>query len=157
MEVATAKLLFTAASTAFSVIGAIQSANAESNAAKYNAAVAKQNAKIAQQQSATDIDRQRRIAYKTQGAMTAGYAASGVTMEGTPLDIMEQSAAEAKLDELNIKYNADLESLGYQSEARLNKMRASSARTGGFLSAGASLLSGGLKTANAYSAYKGTA
>jgi len=142
--------LFMAASTAFSVLGAISSANAESNAAKYNAAVSKQNAQIARDQAVSDIDRQRRVAYRTQGQAVANYGASGVTLEGTPLDVLEQSAAEAKLDELNIKYNSELQALGFENTARLDRQRASNARTSGLLKAGTSLLLGASKTYDAY-------
>lgn len=149
-------LILTVASTAFSVYGAIQSANAEASAAKYNAKVADQNANIARQQAAADEDRQRRIAAKTMGGIRANYGASGVTLEGSPLDVIEESAANAKLDELNIRYNGELQAMGFQNTANLDRSRAANAKTSGYLTAGSALLVGGSKSYNAYKSYKGS-
>lgn len=135
----------TIASTAISAVGAISSAQAQSNAAKYNAQVAKNNAQIARDQAASESDRQRRLATKKLGEMRANYAASGVTMEGTPLDVMEESAAQAKLDELTIRYNGELQAMGFENTANLDRYRASQAMTSGYLSAGSALLTGGTK------------
>lgn len=147
--------IFTALSTAFSVVGAISSANSEAAAYKYNAKIAERNAVISRQQAAADVDRQRRIADKAIGGIKASYAASGVTMEGTPLDIVEESAAQAKLDELNIKYNGELQAMGFENSAALDRARASNAKTSGYMAAGSSLLLGANKTYQAYKANGG--
>jgi hypothetical protein len=77
--------------------------------------------------------------------MVAGYGASGVTMEGSPMDVLEASAATAELDRQNILYGGGLRTQGYQSTAGLELMRGQNAETGSYLSAGSSLLSGAAK------------
>lgn len=117
-----------------SVLGAMSSANAakkqaanESAAAEYNAGIADRNAGIARDQAAQDAEAQRRTNTQKLGSIRAGYGASGVTMEGSPLDVLQMSAYNAELDVQNIKYKGELRALGYEDTAGLDRMRASAA------------------------------
>ena len=134
--------LFSAIGTAFSVIGTLSQAQSASNAAKYNAKVAENNAISARQQGAAAEEAQRRRAEKQIGSMQAAYSASGVSMEGSPLDIMAESAGLAELDAQNIKYNYKLKELGYQNTADLERSSASNYQTQGMFSAASSLMKG---------------
>lgn len=133
------------AGTAMSALGALSSAQAQSNAAKYNAQLAERNATISRQQAAADEERQRRAAFLQQGAARAGYGASGVNVEGSPLDILEQSALQAELDAQTIRWKGEVGAGGYEGEAALNRSRSSSAMTSGYLGAGSAILMGGAK------------
>ena len=74
----------------------------------------------------------------------AGYAASGVTpAEGSPLLVEVDQAEQAALDLARVKYQGDVRSTTYQSEAQLYKWQAKNTRRQGYISAfatGASLL-----------------
>jgi hypothetical protein len=129
-------------STAFSVVGAISQGRQEKNAAEYNAAVARNNAIAARQQAAANAEAQGREARRRIGSARAGYGASGVALEGSPLDIIEQSALEAELDRQNILYAGDLKASGFESTATLEESRGKSAMTGSIFKAGSSLLTG---------------
>lgn len=131
--------------TAFSVIGALNQGQQAKSAAEYNAAVANNNAIAARQQAAANAAAQQRKARLQIGSMRAGYGASGVGLEGSPLDVLEQSAAMAELDRQNILYGGTLRSQGYQATAGLELMRGDAAETGSYLSAGSALLSGAAK------------
>lgn len=131
------------AATVISAVGAISQAVSARNAAKYNAAVAERNAVISRQQAAANEAAQRRDAFRAMGRIRAGYGAAGVATEGTPLDVLEDSAAEAELDALNIRYKGEIAAMGYESEAQLQKTRAKSALVTGVFNAGSALLSGG--------------
>lgn len=133
-------------SAGVTAVGALMSASAASNAAKYNAAVAERNAKIARQQAAAEEERSRLDAMRKLGSIRAGYGASGVAMEGTPLKVLEDSAMEAELDALTIRYNGELKAMGFESDAALERKRASSAMTTGIFKAGSALLTGAGKT-----------
>lgn len=121
------------ASTAVSTIGAISQANAAAQAAEYNAAVARQEA-------AAEEARRRREAERQMGQIRAGRAKSGVTVEGSPLIVLADSAMEAEIDALNARWTGE-------TSAKLYKMEARSARRAGIYNAGASLLSGASKIA----------
>ena len=159
-----APMIIAAVGTAASIASAQQQAKQAQQAAEYNAALAKRNSEIASQnaaaarrQAVADSEAQRRSAEKQLGAMRSGYAASGIQMEGTPLDVLSASVQQSELDTLNTIYKGELRALSYENEAgglsltsQLDESSGKSARTQGMYSAGSSLLSGAEK---AYSIY----
>jgi hypothetical protein len=80
------------------------------------------------------------------GSIRAGYGASGVTMEGSPMEILEQSAMNAEMDRQNILYGGELKASGYESTAGLELMRGEHAVTSSYYNAGSALLSGAAKS-----------
>jgi hypothetical protein len=150
--------------TVAAVSSAQQQAKQAQQAADYNSALNKRNAEIANQnaaaarrQAVADSEAQRRSAEKQLGSMRAGYAASGIQMEGTPLDVLSSSVQQAEMDTLNTIYKGELRANSYQNEAsglsltsQLDESSGKSARTQGMYSAGSSILSGAEK---AYSIY----
>lgn len=156
MAAAPIMLLATIATSALGAYSAVQAGNAQSasyqsqsQAANYNATIQKQNADVAHQQANAREEAQRRQARQQLGKMRAAIAQSGTGLEGSNADIYGQSAANAELDALNIRYEGDLEARGLlaQSElskydARVAKMNASTSKTSGYLGAGAAILGG---------------
>lgn len=130
------------AGTAMSVIGALNQGQQAKDAANYNAQVANNNAIASRQQAEANAAAQQRRARQQIGAARAGYGASGITMEGSAMDILESSAAMAELDRQNILYGGEIKSQGYQSTAGLELMRGENAETGSYFSAGSALLTG---------------
>ncbi len=112
------------AGTAMSAVGQIQqgyaaSAAAESNAsllemqgresqitAEYNAAVSRANAEAIRTSADLDIVRQRAAQKTFRGAQAAKYAGAGVKLEGSPLDVLIDTAAQFELDILITDFNA---------------------------------------------------
>jgi hypothetical protein len=131
--------------TAFSVMGALNQGQQAKNAADYNAAVANNNAIAARQQAEANAAAQQRKARLQLGSMRAGYGAAGVGLEGSPMDVLEQSASMAELDRQNILYGGELKAQGYESTAGLELMRGDAAVTGSYFTAGSSLLTGAAK------------
>lgn len=138
------------AAAVVSAVGALSQAASARSAAKYNASVAERNGVVARQQAAANEDAQRRHAYRALGRIRAGYGAAGVTVEGSPLEVLEDSAAEAELDALNIRYKGELTAMGYQSEAELQRARGKAAMTAGIFKAGTALLGGASAYYSAY-------
>jgi len=123
--------------------GAIYSANAQQNESRYNRQVAERNATIVQQQAAVSEAAARRDARRAIGKAEAGYGASGVVgSEGSPLEVLQDSATEAELDALTIRYNGELGAMGYRDDATMARMRGSNAQTEGYFRAGSAILSG---------------
>jgi Flp pilus assembly protein TadG len=131
-------------------VGAISQGMAASKAADYNAQVAARNAQIYKQQAEADAEKQQREAYQRLGAMRYLYGASGVTSEGSPLDVLAMSASLAELDRQNILYQGKLKSLGYTEQSNLDTMRSSAALTSGYVGAGTDLLTGGANIIRMY-------
>ena len=108
-------------------VGAIQGGNAENSAAQFNAQSARMEAESRE-------NAQRAQAKQQLGAIRAGVSKSGATMEGTPLAVLSESAANAEIDSLNTRYSG-------QREAALYESRGRNAKTAGYMRAGTSLLS----------------
>lgn len=143
----------TAVGTGISALSAIRQGEATSNAAEYNAALAQRNSVIATQQAGAAASQQQRDARARIGAARAAYGASGVTSEGSPLDVLEASATAAEGDRQAILYRGRLKALGYTDEAMLDSYRAGTASQNATLSAGSSILMG---AGALYKQYKGT-
>lgn len=111
--------------------GAKSSANAQAQAYEYNARIAENNATIARQQAAADANMIARDITRRQGTMAAGYAAAGLSPEGSPIDVLAFSASEGELDRVTTLYKGEVRAVGYQNEANLARFGASSARAQG--------------------------
>lgn len=138
------------ASTAMQVMGQIQAGKAQQEAANYNAQIARQNAVMARQQAEEEERRFRVQTRKELGSMRTGYGASGVTIDGAPMDVLEDAAYIAELDALTIRQKGRQQSLAYQNEARLQKLQGSAARTNSYFGAASSVLAAGSKMYSAW-------
>lgn len=136
------------ASAAVGAVGAIQQGRAASAAANYNASVSERNAQIEEMQAAEDAERSRRATRRRLGAMRAAYGASGVALEGSPMDVLEDSYAEGELDALTIQYQGRMAAMNSRENARLERMRGRASKTAGYLKAGTSLLTGAANVAS---------
>jgi hypothetical protein len=130
------------AGAAFQSLGVLQQSESQASAYEYNRKVALQNARVVREQGRADAAQQRVVSTKALGAMRANYGASGVAMDGSALDILEESTMQAELENQNILYNAEVQAIGYINQARVYKYAASTTRTGGFLSSAAAALGG---------------
>jgi hypothetical protein len=127
---------------AMSAVSAISQASQQKQAAKYNEKLAENQAIGARQEAAAAADRQQRQSAKTIGTMQASYAASGVSTEGSPLEVLEESARNAELDRLTILWNGESRAQGYQNTAELERSRGKNAMASGYLSAAGSAMKG---------------
>jgi len=141
---------------AVAAVGALKSAQAQSQqadaaaqAANYNALSDQSRATVALQQGNAQEESQRRQAAIALGNQNAAMAQSGTDLaSGSALDLYKQSATNAELDALNIRYGSQLQAQGLQSQSTLDAMQAtqdqrnaSTAMSNGYLNAGAAALS----------------
>lgn len=147
-----------------SAVGAIQQANAQAaqaraiaQANRYNAQIAENNAQTARNQASVAEESQRRKFNALQGEALAGVAQSGTGFFGSNLDVLKQNEVNNELDALTIRYQGENKATSLMAQSNLDKynanvadQNASSAITGGYLNAGAGLLSG----AGTYGYYK---
>lgn len=130
------------ASTTVNVYSSIQQGKAAKNAAEYNAAVQRNNAIATRQQLYAQEQERLATQRKQLGTMVADFGESGVTLEGSPLDLIGETVKKQRLDIENARYNSDLQALGFEGEAQLSEMRGESAEKAGQLGAASALLSG---------------
>lgn len=94
------------------------------------------------QQGNRNEESQRREADIRMGQARAMAAQSGTGMDGSAVDVIQQSASNAELDALNIRYESDLAARGALAQAdqdvfgaRIKKREAHNLRVGGIMSA----------------------
>lgn len=79
---------------------------------------------------------------KVLGAGRAAYASSGVTMSGSAMDVMRESAVEGERDRLTIIYNAETKAETMRGQAAVARYSGKSAREASKYAAAGSLFSG---------------
>lgn len=124
-------------------LGTLYGGQVADKVGKYNAEMDMQNAKLEEEQAAVGEDRQRRMSYKALSAIKAGYGAAGVTLEGSPLDVLEESATNAELDALLIRHGGQARAQRYRASALLARYEGKAAKYGSYLSAAGSFMKGG--------------
>lgn len=124
-----------AAGTGMSVVGNYYQGQTTGEAADYNATIDTQNAELSIQQAAEQERRQRATAAMHIGSQTAAYGANGVQSDGSPLDALGASAANAELDALTIRHQGEVKSNQYLNQAAFERFRGEAARIGGSIGA----------------------
>lgn len=100
--------------------GQMQQADASEKAGKMNAAQDLQNAQASRAQGA---DEQRRLRIQTRkalGSIKAGYGASGISMEGSAMDVLMESSANAEMDVWTVGHNSEMQARQYENQAKMD-------------------------------------
>ena len=155
--------------TGVSMFGSYESAQAQSQAANYQAQVARnnqiianQNAGIALQQGQQQEQTQRIKTGEIIGNELAVQGASGVNPnKGSSLDVRSSTAETGELDALTIRYNSQLQARNYQLQGQMSGEQASlySAQAGwdtqaGYLGMGSSILGGASSVSDKWLRYQ---
>lgn len=135
--------ILAAAGGVLGAYGSLQEGQAAETAGKYNAKVARRNAYLVRQQAEAEAKQVIFTGRKVSGEMRAQYGASGVKMEGSPMDVLEESARLAEQDALNVRYQGELQAKAYEDEANMELYKGSIAKKASYLNAASSLLTGG--------------
>lgn len=132
--------------------GAVYSADATRKTANYNADVGEQNALAEADRAKQEELAHRESVRRIISSQRALYGKSGLSMEGSPLLVMEDTAEQGELDSLAIRYGGDVAAARERSGANLSRMQGRQAMTSGYINAGSTLLAG---ASSSYKAYKG--
>ena len=130
----------TVVGTGLQIFGQLSQAKQQAQAFNYNAAVNRQQAELARRAGDVRIEQLRRDQRKMKARQVAAYAGAGVTMAGSPLQVISDTAAEMELEILIEDYNTRLDILNAESGADLNRIRAAQSTTAGYIGAGTTLL-----------------
>jgi hypothetical protein len=163
-----APMAFMIAAAVASAASSYKNAQAEKQAAKYQAQVAGNNAKAAEQQAVDALQRGdmasqqvRRKYDQLGGTQRAAMAARGLDIgEGSALSILEDTAYFGELDQRTVRANAAREAWGYRvqgSNFQANSMflQSQSDNTNPLMSAGLSLLGSSGQVAGKWYGSKG--
>lgn len=148
--------------TYLGIKGELDQGEANAAAAEYSARTAKQRIRLSRQQrkyvgkAAAEEERVfRQQTAKELGEIRSAYGASGVTTEGSAMDVLEESAASAELDALRVRHAGQMkiwelkqEEQFMKKEAAFNKRQAGFARSGAQTSAFGRGLSGAASAAS---------
>ena len=113
----TPSLIMMAVSAAMTAASQYQQQKSANKQAEFRARVADQNAKTkrklanyAIEKGRLEEQRQRVKTARLKGTQRAGYALAGVEMDtGSPLDMLEDTAALGEIDALNVRHGAALD------------------------------------------------
>lgn len=126
-----------------------QQARAQAAWYDYNAKVAQREAEAERQAVAFETKQQKRTAEQLLARQRALVGKAGVTMEGSPLLIAEDTAAQLALDAAMIRTTGARRAAAFRSQSILDISKAGAARTAaagyrraGVWGAGASILGG---------------
>ena len=138
-------------------------AKAQSAWNMYNAKVAQREAEAERAATAFELAQQKRRGKILLGKQRAMIGASGVEMEGSPLLVAEDTAAELAKEETNIMLTGQRRSRAFTSQSILDTSMASAAdaRAAGFgqaavINAGGTLLQGAAQAGYQYNQMTGT-
>ena len=121
--------------------GEQQIAAAQQVTFQFNAQVAQQRAQLVRERGKIDIERQRRRARAFSASQRAAFAAAGVRLTGSPLEVLIADAAELEFDALITKFNTENDVLAEMTNADISLFRAQQARDTGAIRARTALLS----------------
>lgn len=130
------------ASAAMQAVGSIAQGNAANAAAQANATALSNQAEAELRASGAREEQQRRQNRQFLGAQRAALAQAGIGVDGSAYDIARQSAINAELDALDIRYEGQLRSKNLRDQATITRFEGKQAKTAGYLGAGAAILGG---------------
>jgi len=122
--------------------GAYQAGEAQAAWLKYDAALAAREAEITKKKTSYEVASFRRQGEKFKAEQRATVGASGVRLEGSPLESLAETASQIERDALMIRYSGKTEEQKYRMESKYLKTQAKYARKAGTLKAISTLLSG---------------
>lgn len=119
----------------------VQSVQADQSG-QYNSSVLQRQARIVQAQGYQDEAAQRRQANQVLGVQEASFSEAGGGLGGTAAGVVRQSAVNAELDALQLRYNGLLRGSGLLAQSNQAKEEASASSIAGAFQAGSNLLKG---------------
>ena len=137
-----------AAGTVVSAYSAYQQGKMQRDLNEYNAKIAENNKVLADQQYAIDHNEHQKRYRRLLGNQRVSYAKSGVTMEGSVIDVIEDSAIASNWEIQKMKYNRDVRKAGYTASATRSRFVGQSAYWAGKMNAAGTLLTDGMDTYN---------
>ena len=123
----------------------VYSAQERKKTAAYTAKLAEEAGEESMAMAGIEAERHRDKIRRLKATQRASYAKSGVTMEGSPLEVLADTQAQADLQEMIIRHGGQVEANAYERKGMFARRAGRSAETAGYIGAGSSLLAGAYK------------
>lgn len=138
---------------AISAAGSLKKGDAAQEAANFNAAADRQRAAGERDQAAASRQDYLRKGSNTEASAVADLGAAGVTSEGSPLMVNEDTVRQIALGASRITAGGEMRATRLEEEAQLSIMKGKAAKEASYYDAGSSLLGGASKFASALTPY----
>jgi hypothetical protein len=125
-----------------SAVGGIVSAQASAQASRAQADAYRRQAELERQQADYNAEQQQHKAIKLLSAQRTAYLSAGVSLYGTPTDVIIDSTMQSDLDVQAIRYNGAIKAQNFEMQARALDVKASGQETAGAIGAIAPLIKG---------------
>ena len=132
-----------AAGTVVSAYSAYQQGKMQRDLNEYNAQIAENNKILADQKYKLDRKEHQKNYRRLLGKQRVSYAKSGVAIEGSAIDIIEEGALDSAWEIAKMKYNKDVTKAGYTASAQRSKFVGESAYYTAKWNTAGTLLTGG--------------
>lgn len=136
--------------TGISAFASISSGMSKKEAYEMEAAAKQSQAAQVDLSAGREIELTQRKYERTKAAQIASFGKSGVTLSGSPLMFLEESAAEAFDEIRSIQDAASYRKSTLQSEAMMSRSLGEDAELAGYLSGAGSILTGFAKNPYTY-------
>lgn len=123
---------------------------ATAQALEHNAELKERNANQIDRATAEDERRLRIQNRRVIGGMRADYGASGITLEGSAMDVLEESAAAAEHDALNLRLGGLRKAESAREDAMFDRKKAAYIRKATKFSASKAIFGAGKSALGAY-------
>jgi hypothetical protein len=133
-------------------LGSAAKAKAAGQAGAFNATQRQMEGQAALDQATQQEAQTRSADREILGKQAAAIGAAGIGYGGSSKGVMQQSAVNAELDALNVRYRGLFTNAGYKTEANLARWEGDTNKKAYYLQAGGQILSG---ASSAYGASKG--
>ncbi len=130
------------AGVGMSAAGQHQAGEAQAAWLKYDSALAKREAEITEKKTSYEVASFRRQGEKFKAEQRATVGASGVRLEGSPLEVLAETASEIERDALMTRYAGKVEEKRYMAQSALLKTQGKYAKKAANLGALTTLLTG---------------
>lgn len=144
-------LIAVAASAAMAATQTMVQAGNQAKMSRYNAKIAEQNAAAAQRQAEVDAARQEGQIQRQLAKRRTAIASGGVSIDGSPLDLLEDLAMEGQLDVLGIRQRGLADARQFSIAASRSRFGSRAAIQEGLLGAGRQIVSGAVGVSDGYS------
>ena len=125
---------------AVSAFGQFQEGQKLQKAQEFNAQIAEEEAQLTRTRGFLEEFKARKRLKRFTGRQVAAVAKSGIQFTGSPLDVIQDSIANAELDIAIDKFNIETGARSLESEARQRRFLGKEAARAGTIRAGTTLL-----------------
>lgn len=129
------------AGMAVSAAGSVMGGMMQQSQAKAQAAAYERQAQMARLQGEYQAQRKQEDIDRVTGEQLAGAASAGVSLEGSPSDVLASTASSGALDTAALRWNAGIQADDLNYQARIARMNGRNAMIGGIIGAAGGLLS----------------